>query len=139
MPIVNIKISAAPDPALARAISQTVLELTSRILHKRPELTAITLDFVPPEQWFVAGKTLAELDQRSFYCEIKIVESTNTKDEKAEYVRETFAGFARLLGKLHPESYVYVQEVHGDAYGFGGLTQEYRYIQAKSPAASHPA
>jgi 4-oxalocrotonate tautomerase len=29
---------------------------------------------------------------------------------------------------LHHESYADVDEVKGDAYGFGGLTQERRYI-----------
>ncbi|MBE9016561.1 hypothetical protein IQ272_10505 [Chroococcidiopsidales cyanobacterium LEGE 13417] len=35
-----------------------------------------------------------------------------------------------LLGELHSESYIYIQEVRDDAYGFGGFTQEYRYITA---------
>ncbi len=37
----------------------------------------------------------------------------------------------RLLGPLHEESYAHVHEVRGDAYGFGGLTQERRYIAGK--------
>jgi 4-oxalocrotonate tautomerase len=32
-----------------------------------------------------------------------------------------------LLGDLHEESYIYVQDVRADAFGYGGLTQEYRY------------
>ena len=36
-----------------------------------------------------------------------------------------------LLGPLHNESYVYVNDVRADAYGFGGLTQERRYIARK--------
>jgi 4-oxalocrotonate tautomerase len=37
-----------------------------------------------------------------------------------------------LLGPLHHESYLHVDEVRGDAYGFGGLTQERRYIAGKA-------
>ena len=37
-----------------------------------------------------------------------------------------------LLGPLHEESYAHVDEVKGDAYGFGGLTQERRYIAGKA-------
>ncbi|MET0311719.1 MAG: 4-oxalocrotonate tautomerase, partial [Burkholderiaceae bacterium] len=58
-------------------------------------------------------------------------DGTNTKDEKAQYVKECFAAFAALLGELHEESYIYVHDVRAEAYGFGGLTQEYRYIKAK--------
>ena len=36
-----------------------------------------------------------------------------------------------LLGPLHGESYVHVNDVRADAYGFGGLTQERRYIARK--------
>ena len=36
-----------------------------------------------------------------------------------------------LLENLHSESYVYLEEVKADACGFGGLTQEYRYISNK--------
>ena len=38
---------------------------------------------------------------------------------------------SELLGPLHEETYLHVDEVRGDAYGFGGLTQEQRYIAGK--------
>ncbi|MEO8184432.1 MAG: 4-oxalocrotonate tautomerase family protein [Deltaproteobacteria bacterium] len=131
MPILNVKLSARPTPALSDRINAGLLELTSRILHKKPHLTAIAIDYVPPEHWYVGGKTLAEQKQSSFYFDIKIVEGTNTKDEKARYVAESFGFFAELLGDVHPESYIYVQDVRADAYGFGGKTQEYRYIKGQ--------
>ena len=40
-----------------------------------------------------------------------------------------------LLGPVHEESYAHVDEVKGDAYGFGGLTQERRYIAGKLEVA----
>ena len=57
----------------------------------------------------------------------KITDETNTKSEKAEYICEVFEGFARLLGNLHEESYIYVQDVRAAAYGHGGQTQEHRF------------
>ena len=55
-------------------------------------------------------------------------DETNSKDEKAEYIRQAFDGVrGRLLGDLHEESYVYVQDVRAAAYGYGGKTQEFRY------------
>ena len=131
MPILNVKISAAPSRELVAAVSETLLDLTARILHKKRELTAIAIDFVPPEHWVVGGKTLADQARRSFYLDIKIVDATNTKDEKAAYVAATFEAFVRLLGDLHEESYVYIHDVRADAYGYGGKTQELRYIAAK--------
>ncbi|MES2687019.1 MAG: 4-oxalocrotonate tautomerase family protein [Pseudomonadota bacterium] len=131
MPILNVKISQPASAALTHAVSEALLELTTRILRKKRELTAITLTYVPPEQWVVGGSTLAAQGKNSFYFDIKVVDGTNTKDEKAQYIAECFAAFGQLLAPLHEESYIYVQDVRAEAYGFGGLTQEYRYIKAK--------
>jgi 4-oxalocrotonate tautomerase len=131
MPILNVKVSRAANPVLTHEISETLLELTSRILRKKRELTAIVIDYVPPENWIVGGASLAAQRKNSFYFDIKVVDGTNTKDEKAQYIREAFDAFGKLLGDLHDESYIYVHDVRAEAYGFGGLTQEYRYIKSK--------
>lgn len=127
MPILNVKVSAKKSPELTRAISETLLELTTRILHKKREITAIAIDYIDPADWIVGGKSLAEHGMSSFYFDIKVVDETNTKAEKALYIKETFEAFSKLLGKLHQESYIYVQDVRATAYGYGGKTQEYRY------------
>jgi 4-oxalocrotonate tautomerase len=132
MPILNVKISRPASAELVHNVSETLLELTTRILRKKRELTSIAIDFVAPEHWVVGGATLAAQGVNSFYFDIKVVDGTNTKDEKAQYIAESFAAFATLLGPLHPESYIYVHDVRAEAYGFGGLTQEYRYIKAKA-------
>jgi 4-oxalocrotonate tautomerase len=127
MPILNVKLAAEKSPELTRAVADLLIELTSRILKKKPEVTAIAIDYVHPDSWIVGGRSLAEQGKSSFYFDIKITDETNTKDEKAQYIREAFAGFARLLGNVHEESYIYVQDVRAASYGYGGLTQEYRY------------
>lgn len=131
MPIINVKVSRPASAQLVADISELLLEHTTRILRKKRELTAIAIDFIPPEHWVVAGSTLAAQGRNSFYFDIKVVDGTNTKDEKAQYVKECFEAFGRLLGDLHEESYIHVHDVRAEAYGFGGLTQEYRYIKAK--------
>jgi 4-oxalocrotonate tautomerase len=127
MPILDVKVSAHRTPGLSERITETLLELTSRVLGKRRDLTAVTIDYVDPRDWFVGGTSLADLGKASFYFDVKVVDETNTKAEKSAYVNEAFEAFARLLGDLHHESYVYVQDVRAAAYGFGGRTQEYRH------------
>jgi 4-oxalocrotonate tautomerase len=73
---------------------------------------------------------LSEHRKSSFYFDIKITDETNTKMEKEQYIREAFAGFAGILGEIHEESYIYVQDVRAASYGYGGRTQEYRYHHA---------
>lgn len=130
MPILNVKISAVKSREMTSRISTILLELTTRILHKDPHVTAIAIDYVDPEDWIVGGKSLAEQGKSSVYFDIKITDETNTKAEKAQYIQEAFAAFGALLGNLHDESYIYVQDVRAAAYGYGGKTQEYRFQAA---------
>lgn len=129
MPIINIKIAHPEGEALIPKAAALAADLTARILGKDPKLTAVVVENVSPARWFVAGQSLAELGQASFFLEVRIVDGTNTKDQKARYVAEVFRGFGELLGALHPESYVHVVEAIADAYGFGGRTQEHRYVE----------
>jgi 4-oxalocrotonate tautomerase len=127
MPIINVKVSAGKSRGMTDQISEMLLDKTTRVLRKRADLTAIAIDYVDPEHWMVGGRSLKAQGKTSFYLDIKVVDETNTKAEKARYVAEVFEGFGALLGDLHEESYVYVQDVRPTAYGFGGLTQEYRF------------
>ena len=131
MPILNVKISQPASAKLSTAIAETLLELTTRILRKKRELTSIAIEYVSPEHWIVGGSSLAAQSKNSFYFDIKVVDGTNSKDEKAQYIAESFAAFSKLLGNVHAESYIYIHDVRAEAYGFGGLTQEYRYIKGK--------
>jgi 4-oxalocrotonate tautomerase len=130
MPILNVKVSAKASSEMTRDIADILLELTTRILRKDPKVTSIAIDFVDPEHWIVAGKSLAEQRKTSIYFDIKITDETNSKSEKAQYIQEAFEAFSRLFGDLHEESYIYVQDVRATAYGYGGRTQEYRYHHA---------
>ena len=129
MPILNVKVSGQKNIAMTKAINELLLDLTHRILGKKKEVTAISIEYVDLDCWFVGGKLLSEQGKSSFYFDIKITDETNTKDEKAQYIKEAFDGFERILGNVHEESYIYVQDVRAASYGYGGKTQEYRYHQ----------
>jgi len=136
MPMITVQVAGEPDAGLARRLQQTVSSLTAELLGKDPNVTAVAVEFVPRKFWFVAGKSTEELGKSAFFVEVRITDGTNSKDEKARYVAETFAAVSRLLGGAHPESYVHVQDVRADAYGYGGLTSERRYIQAQAAPKS---
>ena len=111
---------------MTHKISTILSDLTKQILGKDPNVTSIAIEYVDPEDWIVGGRSLSEQGKSSVYFDIKITDETNTKAEKAKYIREAFAAFSELLGDLHHESYIYVQDVRAAAYGYGGKTQEFR-------------
>lgn len=127
MPILNVKVSGSRSAELSQRIADMLLELTSRILGKSPAVTSIAIDYVDPQDWIVGGRSLATQGKRSFWFDIKITDETNTRAEKARYIREAYDAFARLLGDVHEESYIHVHDVRAAAYGYGGRTQEHRY------------
>ncbi|MDD4912109.1 MAG: 4-oxalocrotonate tautomerase family protein [Sideroxydans sp.] len=129
MPILHVTISAKKSPQMTQAISTILLDLTGRILKKKPEVTSIAISYIDPDDWIIGGKSLTELGKSSIYFDIKITDETNTKAEKSQYIHEAFEAFKNLLGDLHEVSYIYVEDVRATAYGYGGLTQEYRYHQ----------
>jgi len=129
MPILNVKVSGTKSAETTKQITDLLLDITTRILKKKREVTAIAIDYIDKDCWMVGGKLLSEQNKNSFYFDIKVTDETNTKDEKAQYIKEAFEGFEKILGNLHKESYVYVADVRATAYGYGGKTQEYRYHQ----------
>ena len=132
MPLITVTYSTSREkPALKSEIAAAVSELTAKILHKDPKVTAIVLKSVDAADWFAGGKSLAEHKLASYWIDIHVSEGTNSKDEKAAYLAEMFKSMGELLGPMHEETYLHVDEVKGDAYGFGGLTQERRYIAGK--------
>ena len=128
MPIINVKISGAEDAMLAASVASLISALAQDHLNKKRPVTAVTLTFIPSRLWFIAGQSLEEQNARSFYVDIKVTESTNLKEQKAAFIRAVHAQMTALLGEVHPASYVYVEEVKADAYGYGGLTMEHRYV-----------
>lgn len=126
MPYLNARVSAPASPELSMKLAATLTDLTAEVLHKKPELTAVAVQYVPPSEWFIGGAAVSALNQRTFYLSIKITEGTNTNEEKSSYVARVFAAMRVLLGELHPASYVVIQEVGPDSWGYGGVTQEFR-------------
>ena len=135
MPIINISVTRKPDAALSARIARDVTEITATQLRKDPTITAVAISYIDPQHWFAGGKSLAEHGANTFWLDIKVVDGTNTKLELEAYLKAIFAAFGRLLGTVHEESYAFVHEVPAAAYGYGGKTQEFRFISGRLKAA----
>jgi 4-oxalocrotonate tautomerase len=131
MPIINIAVTAKSDAALSARLASQVTELTQKHLRKDPTVTAVAVAYIDPEHWFAGGKSLAAQGKNTFWLDIKVVDGTNTKPELAAYLQHVFAAMSEILGPVHDESYILVHEVPAAAYGYGGKTQEFRFIAGR--------
>lgn len=132
MPTIHALVSSPRvDAAAIGEIARTLVSLSGRLLGKAEAVTATVVETIAPEQWFVGTRSLADLGAASFRVVIRVTQGTNDKDEKAAFVAAASAAMARILGATRPESYVVVDEVPADAWGWGGETQEHRAIAAR--------
>ncbi len=126
MPYINVKLNAKESDEVREKVVAIVLKNTTNILNKKAEVTSVLVEFVSQKSWNIGGKTCV-----TFYLNIKITKGTNTKEQKANYIEKTYKDFNELLEEVNPASYIVIDEVEADSWGFEGLTQEYRYIQSK--------
>ena len=130
MPHIVLQLSGERDADLMQKSVQVIQDLTAEVLGKERGVTATTVQFIPADQWFIAGKALSETGGSAFHLDISITDETNTKAQKARYLREIYHALAALRGDLHQESYVHLIDARAAAYGYGGVTQEWRHQHA---------
>lgn len=128
MPAIHLKVSGEENPALAKELALTISNITKDVLKKRAEVTVVTVSFIPTDFWFINSESLTELNAKSFYLTIKISDSTNLKEDKAAYIDAVHKALETILGDIHPVSYTAIEETKADAYGYEGLTIEYKWI-----------
>jgi 4-oxalocrotonate tautomerase len=87
-------------------------------------------------RWFIGNKSLDEHGLASFWLDVRIVDGTNPREEKAEFIATTFTAMEDLISPLHGESYIHVDDVRGDAYGYEGITQNERYFFSRKSTSA---
>jgi 4-oxalocrotonate tautomerase len=136
MPFLHIRIAprrgAAVDTA---ALACDFTRLAADVLGKRADLTSVRVERVEPGDWFIDG---VPGDRRlaTGHVQIQVTQGTNTPAEKAAFVGRAYERLAATLGPLHPASYVVVQEIPADAWGYGGRTQAARRLEAEAAATA---
>jgi 4-oxalocrotonate tautomerase len=131
VPMITLRyVTPRPRPELKRELSAAASRLAATCLGKDPGVTAVLVEEAESDSWFIAGKLPTEAGLSAFWLDIKITAGTNVKAETTAFVAAAFAAMGELLGPLHEESYVLVHAADGDAYGYGGRTQNGRWAEA---------
>ena len=141
MPLLNVAVTGKPDAKQSLEIATKLTELTNLHLGKAPALTAVKVEYVDPDHWFVGGQALSRQaksweNANSFSLQISVTAGTNTKPQIATYIDAVFSQMSDSLGAVRDESYIVVNEVPAPAWGYAGKTQEFRYIAGQLTAAT---
>lgn len=129
MPILKVMLSSVPDAEQSARIATTLSALTEQILLKDATLTSVAIAHQPAAHWFVGGPSLEAQKKTSFFLDILVTDETNTAAQKAAYISAVFGAMRDLLGELHEVSYIHVHDARAAAWGYGGLTQQYRAVK----------
>jgi 4-oxalocrotonate tautomerase len=132
MPTLSLRITPLHNPSLYAQLAHELTQLTHHVLHKKPQVTVVMIDDMPAARFCIDGKAA---EQAAACLEIDITAGSNTADDKQAFIEQAYALLARLLGPLHPASYVIVREVPAGDWGYGGMTQRQRRLQAESALA----
>lgn len=126
MPYCRVRIAGKATPALSQKVGALLTHLAVTKLKKVATVAAIDVQFTDPANWYVGGHSLAQLHQTSFFVAINVTAGTNTPAEKAAFIDAAYAGLAQLLPNASTISYVAVQDIAGNDWGYGGATQAAR-------------
>lgn len=124
MPFVNIKIAGpALPPERIIQLQRAVTSLMAGVMRKKGELTAVLVEQTPSSAWSIGGETVAV----AAHLDVKVTEGTNSAVEKASFIADAHALLKDALGPDLPlATYIVVDEVPGNAWGYDGQTQAQR-------------
>lgn len=138
MPYLHLRLSTQPSPDDAARIASVLTDLTAEVLGKKRELTAVTIESIVPQRWTIGGVPLSDQPVRSFHLDVAVSAGTNSQDEMAEYIARAYAALDAFVGPLASASYVAIQELAADAWGYQGRTQAHRANAATARSGAAP-
>lgn len=135
MPVLKLKLAPPQAPEVHARLASALTAITASLLGKRPEVTAVVIDAVPADRWYIQSQSHAVAGPTAL-LEISITAGTNTPAEKETFIRAAFDELQRQLGQGRPlaeASYVVVRELPASDWGYQGRTQLARRLATSAP------
>lgn len=127
MPYIDIRLAATPlVPEQKNALFAGITDLMATLMGKQREVTAVSIREHAEQDWAVGGSALGRESAPGAYVAIKVTQGTNSTREKAAMIAATTALLKEVLGEIQCASYVVIDEIAADAWGYDGRTQEQR-------------
>ena len=128
MPFVRLTLN---DPSLdcdtRQELAGTVTNLLAQDFGKNPEITVVQVNLVPADSWFIGSEPVTGTGG---HMEVSLSTGINTDVEKATFIDHAYTALEGILGKLAQIFYIEVHEIPGKSWGYNGLPQADRSIEA---------
>lgn len=125
MPFIHIKIAASgPASFDAKAtLHRRTTELMATVMRKNAQLTSVLIEEHLIQNWRIGDRPIAESGIAAAHMDIKVTAGTNTDREKAKMIADSMAMFCEVFGLMPEATYVVIDEVPAESWGYGGHTQ----------------
>ncbi|MFB6440034.1 4-oxalocrotonate tautomerase family protein [Streptomyces sp. NPDC056411] len=122
MPFIRATISDPQlDDATQQALAKGLTDLAVTVLKKPLERTSVHLNLVPADRYYVGGEPVG--GATGAQVEVTITLGTNSAEEKARFIAQTYELLQETVGLLPSVSGVALYEMHPESYGYNGITQ----------------
>ncbi|MFI5339784.1 MAG: 4-oxalocrotonate tautomerase family protein [Candidatus Methylomirabilales bacterium] len=95
VPYLNIKLTGPASVEKSKQVAEVLTNLTAGILKKKRELTAVAVEFVAHDYWYIGGSSLAARSEQSFYLDIKVTGGDKHEGRKGPICRTGFFCYRR--------------------------------------------
>ncbi|GBF81929.1 tautomerase family protein [Aphanothece sacrum] len=130
MPLITLRASKILSENIKSSLAESLSLITEKILRKNSKVIVVLFESSEQQgQWYVDGKIKSD-PEVIFELSILVTKGTNTDEEKAEWIAQTWKLITDVLGNSSHPNYISIQEIEGKNWGYNGLTQEQRKIQS---------
>ena len=126
MPFIRMTVSGPTlAPEQVRLLHAEITQLMALVLGKRADLTSVLVEQPATADWAIGGTAV----KVAVHVEATITAGTNSPEQKARFIEKTMRLLTGVLGsELNPATYIIVNEVPANAWGYDGRTQESRLL-----------
>lgn len=126
MPYAELKINPMPTPEQAASLARGITDALVEEVGKRRAVTAVHITGSEAQLWTIGSVVSAKA---TAYLDIKITQGSNNQDQKASLIARLHRLLVETVGELEEASYIVIDELPAQNWGYAGLTQATRAQQ----------
>lgn len=134
MPYIHLRLasSVALTSEQTQQLADGVTQIMVNILRKQAALVAVSVEWVPTHQWFIASLALTHTKYNSAFISVYITQDTNNNEEKSQAIQALYDLLQNTVGVMAQATYIVLHSIDASDWGYAGQTQYQRYGSPKA-------
>lgn len=125
MPYLQLSLAQPVAAEIRHFLARHLTGLLAELLGKRADVTAVRIDTVQADSWYIAGEAIAT-SHPPYHLDLYITAGSNNAAEKAAFLDAAHRLISDCFGPPAAASYIALHELPGESWGYAGLSQAAR-------------